>query len=537
MKKSEKFIATIIMGMGVLLAFPNVVRAESIKESESNLETELETESEMLEFLEELTELEMEEVTEPETILATEILTEEEPETTLETELETEELEVPPITVSAEPESEIEQVVSRVRAVSTSTSYTNNVEGFVERLYNICLGRNSDKQGQAYWSNLLKTKKQTAAEVTWNFFNSEEYRLQNHSNDVFVEHLYQVMMNRKSDTSGKNYWLEFLTNGVSRKYVVRGFINSEEFTIICNQYKVTKGSLILTENRDKNYNTTKFVQRMYNTCLNRSGDIGGLNYWTELLNSGAKSGADCMLNFFESPEYKAKNKSDEAYINDLYQALFNRTADNGGRSHWLMQLANGASRRFLLAGFANSTEFTTVCKNFNINRGSVSVTDNDKPKYIGVAFPGATTATVVRVFEKYIGTEYNGNNSSPSPQTGWDCSGFVTWVARNYLQVDMGRDTDDIMKYIHAKGVQNVLNGNTSAQYNTAVANGQVKPGDIIMFYSNGITIHVSIALEDGWIIGALNTRWKTHKQTFTESWEWSGNSIYDRYEVYRGVN
>jgi len=517
----KKRIAKIIIGMvAIVLLFPKVAKAEYLEEIEVNLETESITEINL--ETESITELDLE----------TEDLTAINLETKSVTEiiLELQETDVLPIediqkAVITEP------VESRAR--TTLVSYTNNVEGFVERLYNICFGRGSDQEGQAYWVNLLKTKQQTAAGVTWNFFNSPEYRGKNHSNPIFIDHLYQVMLNRAADTAGRNNWLGVLDSGLSRQYVVSGFINSVEFTNICNQYNVTKGSITLTENRDKNSNTTRFVQRMYETCLNRKGDVEGLNYWTGLLNSGVRTGADCMLNFFESTEYKNKNKSDEAYVADLYRALFDREADNGGKNHWLTQLSNGASRRFLLAGFVNSTEFTNICGNFKINRGNVSVTNNDRPNET-VAFPNSTTSQVVNIFESYISYPYLWHGNTPN---GWDCAGFVTWVASNHLGVEMGRCTNDIISYVKTRGVRNVLNGNSSTQYNNAVASGLVKPGDIIIYYWGDRTIHVAIALEDGYIISALSTRWNTHKQTFTESWAWSNNIDWNRYEIYRGVN
>ena len=62
---------------------------------------------------------------------------------------------------------------------------------------------------------------------------------------------------------------------------------------------------------------SQFVERMYTMVLGRTSDPYGKNYWTTGLLNGSLDGASCALGFFESDEYKAKNKSDEQYIRTL----------------------------------------------------------------------------------------------------------------------------------------------------------------------------------------------------------------------------
>ena len=42
----------------------------------------------------------------------------------------------------------------------------------------------------------------------------------------------------------------------------------------------------MTENRDQNYNVTRFVARNYTEFLGRSYDVGSLNDWSGRINSG-----------------------------------------------------------------------------------------------------------------------------------------------------------------------------------------------------------------------------------------------------------
>ena len=61
--------------------------------------------------------------------------------------------------------------------------------------------------------------------------------------------------------------------------------------------------------------------------------------------------------FLDSPEYRGFNRTDEAYLADLYQTFFQRAADPGGLQFWKSQLAQGMPRGVVLAGFQFSPEF------------------------------------------------------------------------------------------------------------------------------------------------------------------------------------
>ena len=111
----------------------------------------------------------------------------------------------------------------------------------------------------------------------------------NLSDGEYINRLYTVMMGRSADASGRKYWLEFASNGMSREWLVKSFIDSNEFTQICQDYDITKGNVTLTQNRDRNYGVTSFMARIYLKALGRSFDVDGLNYWTgQILDSSNK---------------------------------------------------------------------------------------------------------------------------------------------------------------------------------------------------------------------------------------------------------
>ena len=95
---------------------------------------------------------------------------------------------------------------------------------------------------------------------------------------------------------------------------------------------------------------------------------------------------------------------------------------------------------------------------------------------------------VVEFAKKYLGYKYVAGGSSPS--TGFDCSGFTTYVFRNF-GVSLNRSSKDQIK-----------NG-------TAVSKSNLLPGDIVIFKNQGKTAigHVGIYIGNGNFIHAANKK------------------------------
>ena len=248
--------------------------------------------------------------------------------------------------------------------------YDDDIIAFLKRMYKLCLNRNYDSGGLAYWWTKLYTKQITAAEAARGFFVSKEMSDLKLNDNEFVERCYKVMMDRASDKGGKKYWLDRIGNGMSREYVVKGFIDSKEFTNICNKYGMTKGTINVSEARDKNYGITSFVARCYTKALGRKYDVNGLNFWcNKMLNaSNVKQAAiDVAGNgFFHSKEFKDKKLSNSDYIKVLYRTFLGREYDNNGLNYWLKELSSGKSRDYVLNGFANSKEFSDIMASYGI---------------------------------------------------------------------------------------------------------------------------------------------------------------------------
>ena len=94
---------------------------------------------------------------------------------------------------------------------------------------------------------------------------------------------------------------------------------------------------------------------------------------------------------------------------------------------------------------------------------------------------GQTIAENAKIFE---GCNYSYGGASPA--TGFDCSGFVSYVYSSF-NVDVGRTASDQM------------DEGTSVDYSEA------SPGDIVVFEKDGEVTHSGIYIGDGLFIHALN--------------------------------
>lgn len=117
----------------------------------------------------------------------------------------------------------------------------------------------------------------------------------------------------------------------------------------------------------------EFVKRIYRVALGREAEEAGLKDWTDRLVTGRAKGAEVAQGVVFSEEFTNKNLNDEQFVRTLYRAMFDREADQGGLEGWLRDLHNGASREYVYHGFAEGDEFSNLCKQFNIQQGTVTL--------------------------------------------------------------------------------------------------------------------------------------------------------------------
>ena len=118
-----------------------------------------------------------------------------------------------------------------------------------------------------------------------------------------------------------------------------------------------------------------FVTRFYKVVLGRDGEETGINDWTNKLVTKERTGCDVAKGFAMSQEFKNKNLGNEDFLKVMYKGFFDRYPDEGGYNDWLNKLNSGVSREAVIAGFVNSTEFRNLCARYNINPGTMTVSE------------------------------------------------------------------------------------------------------------------------------------------------------------------
>lgn len=240
----------------------------------------------------------------------------------------------------------------------------DQLRAFAGRLYSIVLGREADETGLNNWVNTLAYGDRTGASVAGEFVFSEEFKLRNVDNGTFVDILYQSLFDRNADVSGRQSWINMLDNGVSREYVYKGFVDSQEFKMVCSNYGVESGTVWLEEPADKNAGVTMFVYRCYKYALFRESDRDGLNNWCSQLIGGVITPYEVARSFVFSEEYKLKNATNEDYVKMLYGLCFGREADASGFENWMLMLNAGFGRDVVFNEFAGSKEFEIIVNSF-----------------------------------------------------------------------------------------------------------------------------------------------------------------------------
>jgi hypothetical protein len=115
---------------------------------------------------------------------------------------------------------------------------TDAVEAFVTRFYQLCLDRHPDAVGLDDWTTSLVNQTQTGANVAYGFINSIEFIDQQTTNDEYLLVLYEAFFDRDPDPAGWDAWIAELNAGKDRGDVLDGFLYSQEFSELCQDYGI-----------------------------------------------------------------------------------------------------------------------------------------------------------------------------------------------------------------------------------------------------------------------------------------------------------
>jgi hypothetical protein len=246
---------------------------------------------------------------------------------------------------------------------------TGGTYGFVYRLYQLILGRTGSVEEIVNWKQLMESDTKTAAQVVYGFIFSDEYQHTNPSDSEYVDMLYHTLLNRNPDSEGKAYWLDHMSHGLSKRFVLRGFVNSTEFSSLCEDtYGITRGDIALTENRDLNPNVTRFVWNAYKIGLDRNPSISDLNNYTGSILDGTNEPKDVAMMVMFSTEFINKNYTNAEFLTILYRVLLGVEPDATGYNYNLGLLNSGMTRLNMFNSFASSTAYYNMVSGLGIGQ-------------------------------------------------------------------------------------------------------------------------------------------------------------------------
>lgn len=244
----------------------------------------------------------------------------------------------------------------------------DDLTAFINRMYRCCLEREADEEGRNYWVEKLQKEEQDGAGIAEHFVFSKEMLSGELSNKEFVIRLYNAMMGREPEADGLQYWINALDTGVFTRYeALAGFVSSDEYGSICNKYNIRRGSVeykIIAP-------VERFATRFYELALERSPEQEGLYYWVYGLVDQRFDGARIAKEFFCSDEMQKRGLSDEQYVEILYRVMMDRASEADGMTYWLKAMEEGMSRENVLGAFVDSDEFSGICRQYGIRKGSL----------------------------------------------------------------------------------------------------------------------------------------------------------------------
>jgi len=153
----------------------------------------------------------------------------------------------------------------------------------IARLYFAYFGRIPDYGGLQYWIGQYQTGV-NLTNISQSFAASNEFQsiYGSLSNEAYVELVYQNVLGRAPDATGRAYWLGRLSSGLSRSGLMIGFSESEEYQIRSQAWVQ--------------------VTMLYVGLLRRAPEQAGFDYWTTEIGKG-HSVLDLINEFLASPEY------------------------------------------------------------------------------------------------------------------------------------------------------------------------------------------------------------------------------------------
>ena len=254
----------------------------------------------------------------------------------------------------------------KIGGAQFNSNNTAQINNFVSRMYTVALQRDPETAGLNDWAMQLANGTADGATLARGFIMSDEFKNKNYDDHAYVDALYVTFFDRLPDPEGREGWLRLLANGGTREQVLAGFVNSVEFSNLCDKYGIARGTMSADGSNIYNSGVRDFVLRNYEKALNRRGETTGVEDWSYKINTKQLTPLEVAISFFHSQEFYNKNTSNEEFVEILYETFLGRASDSVGKADWVSQLNGGKSRDEVMKGFAYSQEFHNIMAQFGL---------------------------------------------------------------------------------------------------------------------------------------------------------------------------
>jgi hypothetical protein len=154
---------------------------------------------------------------------------------------------------------------------------TERMQRVVDHYYHTYLGRAADPDGRAHWTSEM-VGGMTEADLAVTFLTSGEFVARFRDDAAYVDALYQHVLGRSADRTGRDNWVAQLRGGMARGDFVRAMFVSRE-------------------------KQTAIIDAVYEDLLRRDVDPMGLDLYLNLTASALGKRYDVASTILASDEY------------------------------------------------------------------------------------------------------------------------------------------------------------------------------------------------------------------------------------------
>ena len=121
---------------------------------------------------------------------------------------------------------------------STTKKYTiNALDEYISQLYNGMRGNKPDKEGLEYWKKQYSSNSLSMNGIIRNIYLSSEANQRLNTNSKFVEGVYSGIFGRTASDKDKEYWVNRLDKGMTRKDFINTILKTDEYKKLVKLYQ------------------------------------------------------------------------------------------------------------------------------------------------------------------------------------------------------------------------------------------------------------------------------------------------------------